>query len=83
MTNYTEFSKQSKTSWPSWLRRTTVNREIVSSILTEVVFFETIFNGTEAGAALTRKMSSEAAHRAKLSKSLELVTNDHGCFLYI
>ena len=27
------------TSWPSWLRRKTVNLEIVSSILTEVVFF--------------------------------------------
>ena len=26
------------TSWPSWLRRKTVNLEIVSSILTEVVF---------------------------------------------
>ena len=27
------------TSWPSWLRRATVNRKIVSSTLTEVVFF--------------------------------------------
>ncbi|CUM56291.1 unnamed protein product [Debaryomyces tyrocola] len=27
------------TSWPSWLRRETVNLKIVSSTLTEVVFF--------------------------------------------
>ena len=27
------------TSWPSWLRRATVNRKIVSSTLTEVVIF--------------------------------------------
>ena len=30
---------QNRTSWPSWLRRKTVNLEIVSSILTEVVIF--------------------------------------------
>jgi Tfp pilus assembly major pilin PilA len=33
------FSKTSKTGWPSWLRRATVNRKIVSSTLTLVVFF--------------------------------------------